>query len=195
MVSQNTSASVAAAAPDIYIWMNSDEAAEALGTSGAIIRRRIDSGDLETRIADDGSRDVLVPLPALRPPPTTDRGDKDELRRARRSARLAWSVTAAMLLGGSAAAVVTARTIGEARERVRSLSAQIDRMSDSTNTLSTERDQLIGQLADARQTLARTEGELAVDRRIEDTLIKAVLAAHSAPPDGPGPTILANGAQ
>lgn len=105
-------------------WHTLREAAELLGCSTRTVRRRIDAGELQTRLASSGQREVLIdPMTASRDTdtPDTSRADTaltlvtatgamdlhrqraDELlsdvHRVRRFGYLAWSVAAALTVG------------------------------------------------------------------------------------------------
>jgi hypothetical protein len=103
-----------------------------------------------------------------------------ELRRARRSARFAWTAAAAMFLVASAAAIYTATLVTSPAPNAPDLSGQLASTSAAANTLASERDTLRAQLAQSNQELVKVQSELVVDRNVEDTLIKAALAAHAA---------------
>ena len=165
--------------------MSSDEAAAALGASEQSITRKIDQGNLEMRVADDGTRQVLVALPQRQRIQVRRRATPSS------SSRAAWGSAVAVMLAASAAGALVTRAMITAREQLQSMSARVDRMSDAAEALGAERDRLHHEVVDARQTAARAEGELAVERKVEDTLLTAALAVRGAQP---GPTV-ANGAE
>jgi hypothetical protein len=107
-----------------------------------------------------------------------------ELKRARRSSRIAWASAAAMFLIAGAAAlysytstlVAVPPTVAQAPD----LSQKISDASAKATTLVAERDALAAKLAESKQALSKVQAELTVDRNVEDTLFKAVLASHEA---------------
>lgn len=154
--------------------MSSDEAAAALGASEHSIRRKIDDGDLEMRVADDGTRQVLVALPQRQ-------RQRIQVRRRPHpdvSNRAAWGAVVVLMLAASAAGALVTRAMVAAREQLKSMSSRLDRMSNAADALTAERERLHREVVDARQAAARAEGELAVERKVEDTLFTAALAAR-----------------
>jgi hypothetical protein len=192
--------------PDIHVWMTLGEAADSLDTSVETIGLRVREGDLESRLNDDGAQQVLVCLPkrpAPAPPVEEDWVDRllsdfpdgqrlasisksrewkqaDNSPRTTRSAKLVWAMAAVMFLVAGTGAVIAASMVSTARKTSHDLSRKLEMVSLAANDLSTQRDQLRLQLSDAGATLEKIQGELAVDRSVEDTLFKAVQAAHSA---------------
>jgi hypothetical protein len=191
--------------PDIHVWMTLGEAADSLDTSVETIGLRVREGDLESRLNDDGDQQVLVCLPKKpAPAPAVEEDWVDRLLsdfpdgqrlapmskspewkradirpRTTRSARLAWAMAAVMFLVAGTGAVIAASIVSTARETSRDLSRKLEMVSLAANDLSTQRDQLRLQLSDAGAALEKVQGELAVDRSVEDTLFKAVQAAHA----------------
>jgi hypothetical protein len=89
-------------------------------------------------------------------------------------------MAAVMFLVAGTGAVIAASMISSARETSRDLSRKLEMVSLAANDLSTQKDQLRLQLSDAGAALEKVQGELAVDRSVEDTLFKAVQAAHAS---------------
>lgn len=175
MVAASTSSAVVEQSrPEIHIWMSSDEAAATLGASEQSIRRKIDQGDLEMRVADDGSRQVLVALPQRQ----RQRIQVHRRPRPDVSSQAAWGVVVVLMLAASGAGAIVTRAMIAAREQLKGMSSRMDRMSDTADAWAAERDRLHREVVDARQAAARAEGELAVERKVEDTLITAALAAR-----------------
>lgn len=194
--------------PDIHVWMNLDEAADATGLSLADIHEKIDLADLETRINRDGVAEVLVLLPQRASADhaadveidaqvtdaesgevtldslltSVEETSIDEARQARRSARLAWATAMAMFLGVCGTSIFAAYTWADAQNQLQAMSEKISQLSETGSRLSGERDKLAGQITEYRQAAARAQGELAVERKIEDTLFKAALSARATAP-------------
>lgn len=117
-----------------------------------------------------------------------------EIRRSRRAARVGWAAAGVMLGIACAASAFTTRVLLVTHSRLQSMSNRLNRMSEAASTLAAERNQLRGQLVESRQAVGRVQDELAVDRKIEETLIKAALAARAARNNEPARQALA-GAQ
>lgn len=205
--------------PDVHVWMTPEEAAETLATSVSDIDRRLDEGDLESRVAEDGALQVLVCLPKRTTPATAvvvprlarpaapaqslmplaramSWAQADRVREAERSARRGWTAAAAMLLAAGVAGYFAWNTNPPAAATqitaTPDLSGQLADASASVSSLSAERDTLRAQVAHANQKLAKVEAELVVDRNVEETLIKAALAARAAKESQPKSPVFAD---
>jgi hypothetical protein len=175
-----------------------------MDTSVETIDLRLREGDLESRVNDAGTLEVLVHLPsrpsaprepaqfqsaAPAPLPSSQtlmpllrkpKWDRiEDTRWARRSARVAWAVAAMMLVAAGTASLITASVVAGAREKSRDLSRKLEIISLAADDLTSQRDRLRGQLADTSEALTKAQGELVVERNVEDTLFKAVQAAHA----------------
>jgi len=125
----------------------------------------------------------------------------DDLRIARRSVRRAYALAAAVILaaGGAVAisgtlAVRAQRASNQATQHVDDAALETAKTTDERTTLETEkqtlagqvemlsaeRDQLKSQLAQATDSLTKVQGDLVVERNVEDQLIQAALASHAA---------------
>lgn len=105
---------------------------------------------------------------------------QQDVRKARRSARVAWAMAATMALCGAGATLWFVQQSGDARQQVDSMADQVQRMSQLNAQLTSRKAQLDIQLAEARQTVEKFQGQLAVERNIEDTLLKAAIHRHNA---------------
>jgi hypothetical protein len=117
-----------------------------------------------------------------------------EARGAKRSARMGWSFAAVMLVVVSAGSALGVRAIVLSRQRISDMNERVQRSGAEITAVAAERDALRSRLSEAREAAARVEGELAVERQVEDTLFKAALASHAsgkAPANSP---VFANGA-
>ena len=132
----------------------------------------------------------------------------DELRLARRSARRAWAAAAAILLasagvvGVSVNAAIGSRNVAaEATQRLDQTSTQQATLINDKETLaasqeslretnaelatkivklSADQDHLKAQLTEATESLTKAQGDLVVERNVEDQLLQAALASHAA---------------
>ena len=100
----------------------------------------------------------------------------------RRAARVAWSAAAAMSLVAATASLIAQSIATGARERSAVLARRLEMVSLAVNDLSTQRDRLRGQLADTTDELSKVQGELTIDRNVEDTLFKAIQTAQAHKP-------------
>ena len=193
------SATAAARGPDIHVWMGEAEAAATLGTSESLLSCQIELGELETRITADGAREVLVGLPRRTAQPKTASNaapaGRPERSRSPRASAAGWIVAVAVLLVACAAGVMATRIFMAARQQARELSAQVDQLSIAAASSAAERNQLAQQLSEARQAIAKAQGELAVERKIEDTLIQGALSARAKTAAARQPSQLADGAE
>jgi len=117
-----------------------------------------------------------------------------EVRGAKRSARMAWSFAAVMLLAISAGAALGVRAIALSRQRLSDMNEKAQRSGAEIAAVAAERDALRSRLSEAREAAARVEGELAVERQVEDTLFKAALASHASGKTPANSPVFANGA-
>jgi hypothetical protein len=98
---------------------------------------------------------------------------QEDVRRARRWARRGWVAAATM-------AAALAGGVGFFVQQSASGRQQVESMTDELQRVSEQKAQLDHQLAEARQTVQKFQGELAVERNIEDTLLKAAIRKHNA---------------
>jgi hypothetical protein len=96
------------------------------------------------------------------------------------STRLAWTSMAAILLLSCALGLVASSHAGNQRLQARNLAGELEKASAKAEALSAEREQLRDQLTQLHQSAAQTEEQLAVERNVEDQLLKAAIAAHNA---------------
>lgn len=132
----------------------------------------------------------------------------DEIRRARRSSRRAWVAAAAVFLLAGGAVAVSVTYAFQARSTASQVTQQLDQSAAQSATLvsdkdslaaseetlreanaeltakltklTAEQDQLKTQLSQATETLTKAQGDLAVERNVEDQLLQAALASHAA---------------
>lgn len=132
----------------------------------------------------------------------------DEIRRARRSARRAWAMAAAVLIAAGGAVAVSAGFAVRARSLAAQVTGQLDQSSAQAANLVTDKDtmaasvetlreanaeltarlgkldeaqeRLKSQLTKANESLTKAQGDLAVERNVEDQLLQAALASHTA---------------
>jgi hypothetical protein len=136
---------------------------------------------LSTTQPQDGPSSTATLATALVPMlQSIRRAQAREVRKARRGARLAWSVAAGMLLAVGVATADGVHALTAARDQVQHLSETLDQTHAATGEIDVDRQALRAQLAEARQAAARAEGELAVERKVEDTLFKNALAQHAS---------------
>lgn len=132
----------------------------------------------------------------------------DEIRRARRSARRAWAAAAAIFLLAGGAVAASATYAMRARTTAEQVAQQLDQSSVAAATLvsdkdtlaasqeslretnaeltaklaklTAEQDRLKTQLSQATDSLTKAQGDLVVERNVEDQLLQAALASHAA---------------
>jgi hypothetical protein len=132
----------------------------------------------------------------------------DELRVARRSARRAWAMAAAILLaaggvvGVSVNAAIGSRNVAaDATQKLDQTSSQTAILINDKETLTAsqetlretnaelatklmklaaDQDRLKSQLTEATDSLTKVQGDLVVERNVEDQLLQAALASHAA---------------
>jgi hypothetical protein len=106
----------------------------------------------------------------------------DGIRRARRSARLAWAVAAVLALtAGGAIAVLVLEATSHHRQ-IETMADEVQSVSDANTRLAGDKIQLARDLLDLRQSNSKIQEELAVDRDVEDTLLKAAVKAKGGVP-------------
>ena len=102
-----------------------------------------------------------------------------QLRRAERSARWGWAAAAAMFLMAAGALYLAATPAPAPANNSAQIASQLADVTNTVSALTVERDSLRSQLAQNNATLSKVQSELAVDRNVEDTLLKAALAAKA----------------
>lgn len=122
------------------------------------------------------------------------RAQAKEVRGARRAARIAWTAAAVIALGVGAGVPLGVRELTTAQQQVRHLSETVDQAHAVAGQIDSERQALRAQLAEAREAASRAQGELAVERKVEDALFTATLASHNLPKSGANTPVLANSA-
>ena len=162
--------------------------AQRVGVSIATDGTRQDAGTLSSETIPALAGALVPMLQSMR------QAQRQELRGAKRSARLAWTTAAIMLLGVSAAAAVGVRAIALSRQRVTDLNEKVQQTGQQMNAVAAERDALRTRLGEAREAAAKIQGELAVERQVEDTLFKAALATHASEKAQPNIGAFASGA-
>jgi len=205
-------------------WLTVQEAAKALGVSERTIWNRIKRGDYQTRDGDNGRREVCVELtesPETIPHPfqvlqdaadrqlqvssvavgLAEQGAKDaraELTTARRSARLAWSLTflATLTIGGAswlvarqAGMVDVARAQARAAENhANDTGRHADGLASRLDQAQQQSGQLASRLEKAQAEASRAGGELTKaladalknERRVADLQAKVAAAELQA---------------
>jgi hypothetical protein len=126
---------------------------------------------------------TLAPAPIPPTPPARKPGAamamdvrwtrQQDVRRARRWARLGWVAAATMAAALAGGAGFYFQQFSSGRQEMQTLADELQRVSE-------QKAQLDQQLADARQAAQKFQGELAVERNIEDTLLKAAIRKHNA---------------
>lgn len=122
------------------------------------------------------------------------RAQAEEVLGARRAARVAWAVAAVMILAVGAGMPVGVHEWTAVHAQVQNLSQALNQTHTAVGQIDAERESLRAQLVEAREAAVRAEGELAVERKVEDTLFKATLASHVVPKTDANTPALANGA-
>lgn len=95
-----------------------------------------------------------------------------DVRKAKRSARVAWSLAAALMIAASGISVYFFQQISTSRQ-------QVDVMADELQRVSMNKAQLDQQLVEAKQVAQKAQGELLVERNIEDALLQAAIRNHA----------------
>jgi len=106
----------------------------------------------------------------------------DGIRRARRSARLAWAVAAMLALAAGGAIAVLLLEATSHHRQIETMADEVQSVSDANTRLAGDKIQLARDLIDARQSNSKIQEELAVDREVEDTLLKAAVKAKGGIP-------------
>jgi hypothetical protein len=101
-----------------------------------------------------------------------------DVRKARRNGRVAWAVAVIVVAGASVALEIVWQKAVDARLEVEGIMGAVHRISSTTVSLAADRIRMEGELADAREAVGKAREELAVERKIEDTLLKAALKRH-----------------
>jgi len=212
--------------PHVHLWVTSREAADLLHCDERDIHEQMDSGDLETRVTNDGVEEVLICLPNRDPLMPADEEDEltildeqisprskskpraqaapeedpevtsgvlpmmqalrwtqaDGIQRARRSAKIAWAVAAVLVFTtiGSIAAVVLEGITH--RHQLETMADEVQSVSDANTRLAGDKIQMARDLMDLRRSNSKIQEELAVDREVEDTLLKAAVKAKGGVP-------------
>jgi uncharacterized protein HemX len=211
MSSDSAAAVIVDARPHVHLWMTTHEAAEILDVSVGVIDRKRSSGELPSRVIEDGTDEVLICLPEepavsvraamapmidalsdierkLAPPPIPPALQErrslvpandnprwtrsQDVRRAKRSARVAWSLAAMLLIAAGAVSVYVFQQINSSRQQIEVMAGELQRVS-------THKAQLDQQLVEVKQAVQKAQGELAVERNIEDTLLQAAIRNHA----------------
>ena len=152
---------------------------------------------LSTAHPQDGSSPAAALATALVPLLQSIRhAQAREVRKARRGARMAWSLAAAMLVALGIATALGVHALTVERDQVQHLSQTLDQSHATGGEIDVERQALRAQLAEAQEAAARAEGELAVERKVEDTLFKNALAQHASDKSEKNPpaSVVASGA-
>jgi hypothetical protein len=92
--------------------------------------------------------------------------------------------------GAKAALVADKATLAAAHSAMANTNAELTARVDA---LTTERDRLKGQLAQANDSLHKTEQDLVVERNVEDQLLTAALASHATKAGQPKNQMVADG--
>jgi hypothetical protein len=153
------------------------EAESAVGqlTLSSVVRSDGESEDAAP--PDDWASVAATLLPAMRKlPPMPGRN----IHRTHRSAQFAWTAAALMLFAVCASTLMALRAVTVSRVKYQSASGRLHQTTDQAAMLAAERNRLKQQLTEANQVAAEAQAELVVDRKVEDTLFKAALAARAA---------------
>jgi hypothetical protein len=98
-----------------------------------------------------------------------------DVRKARRNSRIAWGFTILVVAGAGVALSMVWKQAVDARLQVEGMMGAVHRMSATNVSVTADRIRLDGELADARAAIGKAREELAVERKIEDTLLKAAI--------------------
>jgi hypothetical protein len=106
----------------------------------------------------------------------------DGIKRARRSAKIAWAIAATLVFTtiGSIAAVVLEASMH--RRQLETMADEVQSVSDANTRLAGDKIELARDLQELRQSNSKIQEELAVDREVEDTLLKAAVKAKGGVP-------------
>jgi hypothetical protein len=106
-----------------------------------------------------------------------------DVRKAKRNARVAWAMTVLVIVGAGAALEVVWQRAVDSRLKVEAIMGAVHRMSATNVVLAADRMRLDTELADARQKISKAHEELAIERNIEDTLLKVAIRKHEGVAD------------
>lgn len=127
--------------------------------------------------SDDWASVAATLLPAMRKlPPMPSRN----MHRTHPSAQFAWTAAALMLFAVCASTLLALRAVTVSRVQYQSASGRLHQTTEQAARLAAERNRLKLQLAEANRIASEAQAELVVDRKVEDTLFKAALAARAA---------------
>jgi len=98
-----------------------------------------------------------------------------DVRRAKWSARVAWALAVLVVAGAGIALEVVWKRAVDARLEVEGIMGAVHRMSATNVSLAAERIRMDSELAEAKQAVNKANEQLAVERSIEDTLLKAAI--------------------
>jgi hypothetical protein len=106
----------------------------------------------------------------------------EDIRRARRSARIAWALAAIFALAAGGAITAVALEMTSHHQQLETMADEVQSVSDANTRLAGDKIQLSRDLLDLRQSNSKIQEELAVDREVEDTLLKAAVRAKGGIP-------------
>ena len=98
-----------------------------------------------------------------------------DVRKARRNTRMAWIFAAMVVAGAGVSLEMVWKQAVDARLQVEGMMGAVHRMSATNVSMAADRIRLDGELAQARAAIGKAREELAVERNIEDTLLKAAI--------------------
>jgi len=98
-----------------------------------------------------------------------------DVRKARRNTRIAWVFAAMVVAGAGVSLEMVWKQAVDARLQVEGMMGAVHRMSATNVSMAADRIRLDGELAQARAAIGKAREELAVERNIEDTLLKAAI--------------------
>ena len=107
---------------------------------------------------------------------------EDGIRRARKSAKIAWAMAATLALAAGGAITAVALESSDHHHQIETMADEVQSVSDANTRLAGDKIQLARDLLDLRQANSKIQEELAVDRDVEDTLLKAAVKARGGVP-------------
>ena len=126
----------------------------------------------------------------------SDQAIRSKAARSRRelslSTRLAWTSVAAMFIASCGLGLIASQRSDSDRTQARTLSGDLQAVAAKAQALASEQADLRDRLAEARRAATEAEGQLAVERNVEDQLLNAAIAAHNAKAARPNPAVLAD---
>ena len=136
-------------------------------------------GEVERRLAPP-------PMPGNYPVMKTEKGAikasqnlqwtrASDVRKAKRNARIAWVFAILVVAGAGVALQMVWKQAVDARLQVEGMMGAVHRMSATNVSLAADRIRMDGELAEAKAAVGKAHEELAVERKIEDTLLKAAI--------------------